>query len=171
MDENHQRILNEIDTCDVMKNMVFILVSTDSNQDRDIRERAVAKVKTHPQWQQELIRLLQTDWAPEAFNFLASNDVDDPLLFGEPVKAGILIQARLIRESIRNSSHSSHFYPGRFGWEVERAVRTADKFKNQGVDLRPAVQELRAALDEPSEYEKPVFTCIKILDKWLKENK
>jgi hypothetical protein len=169
-DDNHQRMLADIDSCDVMKNMVFILVMTDANQDADVREKAVAKVKTNPQWQQELVARLQNDWAPEAFNFLASNEVDDPSLFLEPVKAGVLIQAKLIRETIRQASHPSHFYPDQFKWEVERVLRTVDRFKNKGVDYLPAVKELRAAFNEPSEFEKPKWGAVEMVDEWLKEN-
>lgn len=169
-DSNQQRMLNEIDTCDLSKNMVFILVFTDANQSPQVRERAVAKVKTRPDWQEELVRRLQNDWAPESFNFLASNEVDDKSLFPEAVRQGVLIQARLIRESIRASSHPSHFYPGRFSWEVERVLRTVDRFEGLGVDFLPAVKELRAALDERSEYEKPKFQAASVLDKWIKKH-
>jgi hypothetical protein len=169
-DDNHQRMLADIDSCDVMKNMVFILVHSDANQYPDIREKSVAKIKTNPRWQQELIRLIQTDWAPEPFNFLASNDVDDPQLFLEPVREGVLIQARLIRETIRKASHPSHFYEGQFRWEVERVLRTVDRFKNKGVDYLPAVKELRAAFNEPSGFEKPKWGAVEMVDEWLKEN-
>ena len=169
-DSNHQRMLAEIDSCDVTKNMVFILVFTGDNQDPDIRENSVAKVKTNPQWQQELIRLLQTDWAPEPLQFLASNPVDDPEFFLEPVKEGVLIQARLIRQSIRNASHPSHFYEGQFTWEVERVLRTVDRFKGKGVDYVPAVKELRSAFNEPSEFDKPKWRAVKMVEEWLSKN-
>lgn len=170
-DENHQRMLADIDSNDVMKDMVFILVFTGDNQDPEIRARSVAKVKTHPQWQQELIRILETDWAPEALQFLASNDVDDPSLFLEPVRTGVLTQARLIRESIRNASHSSHFYPEQFTWEVERVLRTVDRFAGKGVDYTPAVREVREAFNESSEFEKPKWHCLSMLDKWLAKSR
>lgn len=169
-DNNHQRMLSEIDTCDVMKNMVFILVFTDANQDVDVKEKAVAKIKTNRKWQQELVARLKSDWAPEAFNFLASNAVDDPQLFTEPVKEGVLVQARLVRETIRRSSHPSHFYAGQFSWEVERVLRTVDRFNNQGTDYRSAVRALRAALDEPSEFKKPAFECTGLLNEWIKKH-
>jgi hypothetical protein len=166
-DENHLRMLQDIDSCDVSKDMVLILVMTDANQEKDIREKAVAKVKSNPHWQQEIIRYLGSDRAPEAFNFLASNEVDDKQLFPEAVKMGILNQARLIRESLRSFSHPSHVYPEIFTWETERVLRTVDKFDNMGLDYRSAVQELRLAMDEPVTFEKPVLKCVKILDKWL----
>jgi len=168
--KNHNRMLSEIDSCDVSKNMVFILVFTDANQDKEVRERAVAKVKTNPQWQQEIIARLKNDWAPEAFNFLASNNVDDPKLFAEPVKEGIQIQARLIRESIRKASHPSHFYQGQFSWEVERVLRTAERFSNNGTDYLLSIKAVRAALNEPTEFEKPAFECIPLLDEWIKRH-
>ncbi len=160
-------MLQDIDSCDVLKDMVFILVMTDANHDPDVRNKAVSKVKTNPKWQEELIRLLESDWAPEAFNFLASNEVDDKSLFPEAVKLGVLNQARLIRESLRSVSHPSHLYPEKFTWETERVLRTVDKFDNLGSDYRPAVQELRMAMDEHITFEKPVLNCVKILDKWL----
>ncbi len=169
-DANHQRMLNDIDSCDVMKNLVFILVFTGDNQDPEIRERAVAKVKTHPEWQQELIRLLQTDWAAEPFQFLASNNVDNRALFPEPIRIGVLNQARLFRESIRRSSHPSHFYPELFLWETDRVLRTVNKYRGMGVDFRPAIRELRGALNEPSDHEKPEFKCIALIEQWLKDN-
>lgn len=170
-DANHARILQDIDSCKVETDMVFILVFTDANQRQDIREKALAKIKTNPRWQQELIRLLQSEgWAPEAFNFLASNPVEDSSLFPEAVKAGVLHQAALIREDIRRASHPSHLYPDLFYWEVERALRTVDRFAGMGVDYRPAVQELRAALDEPAEVDKPQFRCQRLLDDWLAQH-
>lgn len=166
-DSNQRRMLSEIDSCDVSKDMVFLFVFTDANQDQVVRESALAKIKTNPAWQQEIIRRLQNDWAPEAFTFLASNPVDNPELFPEPIQQGILIQARLIRESIRRSSHPSHFYPGLFYRETDQVLRTVDRFPE--IDYINEVKELRAALDEPSVFKKPAFRCIGMLDKWLKK--
>jgi len=169
-DKIHQNHLNQIDTTDVMKDMVFILVFTDSNHDADVRERALAKIKSRPDWQEELVRRLQNDWAPQAFTFLASNEVDDKSLFPEPVREGVLIQARLIRESIRRCRGAFDMYPDLFSWEVDRALRTVDRFQGMGVDYRPAVQELRNALDEKADFEKPKLHAQRLLDKWLSKH-
>lgn len=169
-DKIHQDHLNHIDTTDVMKDMVFILVFTDANHKADVREKALAKIKTRPDWQEELVRRLQNDWAPEAFTFLASNEVDDKTLFPEAVRQGVLIQARLIRESIRNCRDKYDLYEGRYTWEVDRVLRTVDKFVGMGVDYRPAVQELRNALDERTDFEKPRLPAKGALDNWLKKH-
>jgi hypothetical protein len=147
--------------------MVFILVFTDSNHDADVRERALAKIKSHPDWQGEIIRILQEDYAPEAFTFLASNDVDDKKRFLEPVRQGVLVQARLIRQSIRRCRGDYDLRTDSFRWEVERMLRTLDKFKGLGVDYKPAVQEVRSALDEPTDFEKPQILAKQQLEKWL----
>lgn len=169
-ERNHNRHLADIDSCDVSKDMVFILVLTDANHDRDVRERALAKIKTRADWQEELIRRLDSGWASQVFIFLASNEVDDKQMFAEPVRAGILQQAEAIRASIRRSSHPSHFYPELFSWEIERVIRTVEKFKGLGVDYLPAMRELRAALDEPTSVEKSKLNCTATLDKWISNN-
>ncbi len=166
----HQDKLNEIDSTDLSKNMVFLFVLTDANQDPEIRQRALAKIKTRPDWQEEIARRLQNDWAPEAFNFLASNPVDKPELFAEPVREGIRIQARLIRETIRQARSSYDLYDGQFNWEVERVLRTVERFEGNGVDYKPAVAELRKALDERRDFEMPTFYCKKPLDRWLAQH-
>jgi hypothetical protein len=96
--------------------------------------------------------------------------VDDAAIFPEPIRIGILKQAGLIRTSIREASHASHFYPGQYTWEVERVLLTVDRFKEKGVDYRPAVRELRDAFNETSVFTKPKWNCIVLLDRWLKKN-
>ena len=86
------------------------------------------------------------------------------------MEKGIWSQARLIRESIRRSSIPEHLYEGQFSTEVRHALEAADQFQDQGVDFKPAVQELRNALEEPIGFEKLEFSCIKRLDKWLKKH-
>ena len=50
-------------------------------------------------------------------------------------------------------------------------LRTVDRFKNMGVDYAPAIKELRAAFDEPCDFEKPEWRCVKMIDDWLKANR
>lgn len=167
-DENHIRILADIDSCDVMTNMGSILVFTGDNQPEKIRSAAVAKVKTNPEWEKELLRLFESDWTESVFQFLSSNEVDHPSLFEEPVRKGVLRQAELIRESIRRASQPHHLYAGQFTWEVDHVIRSVDRFQTKEIDYVPAMKELRAAFNEPSEFDKPKFSCISMLDKWIK---
>lgn len=167
-DENHVRILAEIDSCNVQTSIGSILVFTGDNQPEKIQNAAVTKIKTNPEWEQELLRYLDTEWAPEVFQFLASNDVDHPSIFEAPIQKSVLIQAGLFRERIRRCSHPSHFYASMFNWDTERVIRTVDKFQSKEIDFVPAMKELRASLDEPSGYDKPKFSAATMLDKWIK---
>ncbi|MFN0175372.1 MAG: hypothetical protein ACKVU0_12035 [Saprospiraceae bacterium] len=166
----HQDHLNSIETCDVTKNMSNIMVYTDANHDKDVREKALAKIKTNPEWQQELVRLLENKGGSEAFTFLASNEVDDKTMFLVPVNTGVLSLADWVRRKIREASQPHHFYQDQFSWEMERMLRTVDKFKGLGTDYRPAIREVRAAFDEPTEVKKPKYNCITSLESWIKRN-
>lgn len=166
LDSFEEGILLNIDTCNIQKDLVFMLVHTDDNQKPIIREHALAKIKTRADWQEELVRRLDSGWAEEVFTFLASNEVDDKSLFPEAVRLGVLNQAKIIRQKIRESRDLSG---GQYTWEVDRVLRTVEKFEGMGVDYLPAVRELRAAFDEPSPFEKPSFRAAQMLDKWLKK--
>jgi len=164
----HQMHLSEIEANDPMTNMARILVFTDRNHDAEVREKALAKMKSNPDWQAELVKMLEGNAAQEAFTFLASNAVDDKAGFAEPVNTGILSTADWIRRTISRSSHEAHFHEGQFAWEIERMLATADTFQGLGVDYLPAVRAVRAALDEPNVHKKIRFSCTATLDRWIK---
>ena len=170
LDANDERMLTEIDACDMSKDGVFLYVFTDDNHHKRVRERAIAKIKTQADWQEELIRRLNNGWAEEAFTFLASNEVDDKNLFPEAIRAGILNQAEIIREGLRRWSHPSHVDASQGAWAVERLLRAVKKYEGMGVDYRPAMQELKAAFDEPIRFDKPKFSAVSLIDEWLKNH-
>lgn len=75
-------ILKEIDSCDVLTNMGFIFIFTGDNQPKKIQNAAVAKkIKTNPGDENKTTQVSRHDWAPDVFQFLASNDVDHPFHF------------------------------------------------------------------------------------------
>lgn len=159
-----QGILQNIDKCDLQKDMIFLMVHTDRDRNPIIRERAVAKVKTRPDWQEELVRRLDTGWAEEVFTFLASNEVDDKTLFPDAIRKGILQQATIIRERIRESRS---FRGLGFDVAVRNVLTTVEKYEGMGVDYRPALQTLRDALNGPPESEEATAVGQRALDKWL----
>jgi hypothetical protein len=111
--------------------------------------------------------MLEENGNTEVFQFLASNDVDDPTLFIEPIQKGIFHQAAAARQRIREVWHASNFYSGMFGWETEWILRTVEKYEKLGGNYLEAVKAFRAALDEPSDFEKTEFEAMRILDKWI----
>lgn len=157
----------------VVNDLINILVYTDGNQDLEVREKALAKIKSNPNWQQVLVEALQNENAPTVFTFLASNAVDDKALFAEPVRKGILQLADGIRRDIRQCSHPSHFYADQFSWDIDRMLATVEHFKDTGTDYLPAMREVRAALDEPSDppgLKKVEFKAVSTLDWWIKQS-
>lgn len=159
-----QGILQKIDTCDLQKNMIFLMIHTDRNNNPIVREKAIAKVKTRPDWQEELVRRLDTGWAEDVFTFLASNEVDDKTLFPDAVRKGILQQATIIRERIRQGGS---FRGLGFDRSVRKVLTTVEKYEGMGVDFRPAMQTLRDALNGPPEAKEATADCKEALDKWL----
>lgn len=169
LDSFEQGLVQKIDSTDVMTGMGSLLVHTPASRKRIIREKALAKIKSRPDWQEELARLLTTRWAPEALGFLADNEVENKALFANPVREGILVQAAEIRRSIRDTNHRDNLYAGRFYSEVRTVLEVLKRFKDANIDYRPAVQELRNAFNEPCRYDKPDFKAPELLDKWLKQ--
>jgi len=157
-------ILQNIDTCDLQKNMIFLMVHTDRQRNPIIREKAIAKMKTRPDWQEELVRRLDTGWAEDVFTFLASNEVDDKTLFPDAVRKGILQQAIIIQERIQEGGS---FRGMGFEGPVKKVLTTVEKYEGMGVDFRPAMQTLRNALNGPPEADKATADSKKALDKWL----
>lgn len=166
LDGFEQNTLAEIDACDVQNEMVLLLVHTDRQRNPQVRERAIAKIKSRADWQEELIRRLDSGWAEEVFTFLASNEVDHPG-FPPAVEKGIFQLAHSIRERMPDCRT---FYPDQYESATRNVLMTVDKMKDRGVDYRAAIQHLRAAFDTPAQVEKPVFHAQKMLDKWLKSH-
>jgi hypothetical protein len=168
-DENDLRMIGEIERHDASKGLSNLLIFTDFNKDKSVREPALAKIKSQPDWQQQLAEGLRKRWATEVFTFLAGNEVDDKNLFAEPLHAGILMQAELIREKIGEAYQGHHLYEGQFMWETERVLKTLERFEGNGQDYRPEMQVLRKAFNASSKIRKPNFVCLRYLDNWLKK--
>jgi hypothetical protein len=158
--------LTEIESSDVKENIVRLLEFTGGLYPKEVRDKASAKIKTNPDWQKELINMLENDQALYAFNFLQTNDVVDKNLFLQPVLTGVMSVAGYIRHTIQGTSPSA-FDDGLFSDEVNRVLRTVEKFEGNGVDYLPAVREMRAALDEPVGGKKIKFDCRDVLDSWI----
>ncbi len=162
--------MNQIDAVDVNNGIWSLLIYTDKNQHPEIREKALAKLKTRSDWEQELLRLLNSDSAPEAITFLASNDVTDKAIFSQALIQGILNQSKLIRENIRQCRDKYDLYEDKFCWEVERIILSVDRFVYLNVDYQPALQELYKSLDEPTNFKKPKLRAKSILNKWIENH-
>jgi hypothetical protein len=169
-ERRQQERLNHIQSCDPASfEVVTILVYTSEYLDAIVREKALEKIKSNPQWEQHLVDLIDQHAVIEVSYFLADNEVEDKAFFAEPALRVLLGTAEYIRNTIQRASHSSYFYENQFVAEVDRAIRIADRFGDQQ-SYREGIEAIRAALDEPSEYKTIRFRAERKLDQWLKAN-
>jgi hypothetical protein len=169
---NDQRMITEVESANVLSDVDFlqIMVFADDNKDSSVVNKAVAKIKSRPDWQETMVMFLKNDGALEVFNYLASHDPEKKELFPAAVNKGMYSVADYIRNRINEGSQSHHFYPDQYSWEVERALRSADRFKDMGVDFVPAAKAIKEALLQPHQIPRQPFNCIKRVDQWLKKN-
>lgn len=165
-----QGLVQQIEATNAQEGIVGLLVHTPKGRHPVIRERALAKIKSRIDWQEELARLLQTQAASEVLAFLASNEVADHALFAAAMPQGLAQVAIEIRRSIHLSNHPSNLYAGMKSTEVRLALEVASVYQARGVDLRAAVQEMKRAFDEPTPYDKPTFSAVAGIDRWLAKN-
>ena len=161
--------LAQIESVDIATEMLWLLDLTGGLYPPQVREKAAVKFKTHPEWQSELIRILQTDQALVAFSFLAYHDVEDKNLFPVPVNKGLHEVAVFIRHTIQGTLPDD-FEPTMYSDEVDRVLKTISKYEGMGVDFLPAVKQIRSALDEPVAGKKIQFNCSKSLDDWIQNH-
>lgn len=170
----HQHHLDKIAAHQPTDPLVEILALTGRYHDADVRNAAIEKLKSHPDWEEELIRLLnETEWQSQVYQFIDGNEVPHPELFVEPINRSIRRCAEEIRSRITGANdlqdwHFEHF-------SIDRVLRAIDDqfSKVPGADFRPAVRELRAALGtpKPERFNKVQFTTTQIVDDWLKKNR
>ena len=161
--------LTQIESADVTTEMLWLLDLTGGLYPPQVRDKAAAKFKTYPDWQNELVRILQTDQALIAFSFLAYHDVEDKTLFPAPINQGLHEVAVFFRHYIQ-ATLPDDFDPTMYSDEVDRVMKTLSKFEGMGVDYLPAVREIRSALDEPIAGKLMKFNCAAVLDKWITEH-
>lgn len=168
---NEKRILNDIDTCDVTRDLLAILVYTDYTQKTQIRKRAISKVQSNAAWEQELVNILGTPYATEAFTFLGSNSVDHPAEFVNPVRNGILLEAGKIKAIISKASSSYDLFGDQFLWEIERILLTVNKLAPQQHDFTKEILVLQLALRQNSRFRPRKFSAEIAVEDWLAVHK
>ncbi|MEO6039465.1 MAG: hypothetical protein ABIQ93_13715 [Saprospiraceae bacterium] len=160
------RRLDEIGRAELPADLVRILEMIRIAYPPEVREAAVAKVSSYPEWPQKLLFFLENDHAPEAICWLAYNDVPDKKQFAEPLRKGILAVADGVRAKIQVTSPSD-FSRHEYSDDVTCVLRAVERFEGLGTDFRTAVQALRSALDEPLGRKIQPFAASAILDDWL----
>lgn len=137
----------------------------------DIRQAAIARIKTRPNWELELLRLLTDQNAyQEVYFFLDGNLVEHPKSFVEPLKQSILWLSETIEYDVKHS----YLQPWNFGsYGIVPLLTAIDKqFANQAVDFYPSVVKLQQALNSPrpEQFKGVHFAVTDEVDGWLKRH-
>lgn len=153
--------------------LVYILSLTGRFHDDDVRLAAVAKVKSNPDWENELINLLETpDYIPYVYQFIDGNRVDHPDKFILPIQNSLNLLAQTIKDQIRNSNNLQdwHFE----SLSIERCIRAIDEqfSQNGGQEFVQPLQNVLRALQgpRPERFKDVSFTIEKTVKDWLKKH-
>jgi hypothetical protein len=168
--KQHNRYHQEIKAFKTSDNILTIIAFTGRFHDEDVRTAALAKIKSKPDWEDELLAILESpDYFSEAYTFLDGNAVDHPERFAEPLRQSIFRLADEIHNRIKDSNNLQDWHFDHFG--IERLFRAIDEqFADSGVDYVPAVQALQKALNTrpPERFKNVRFTVTPTVDGWLK---
>lgn len=179
--ETLEKITNHSDS-----SILFLLDYADIKKDNTLRKAAIAKIKTHPDWEEQMLTILMqqdlaTVWAYEAkaqhvYSFLDENKVVHPEKFIEPIKYNL--KAYAIRaESDLNDPYSRELWS--LNLEVFCRVLEA-QFKDYAQAFKPGMLKLQQTLataypERISEnhikgYNKTVKAYRLAVKKWLEAN-
>ncbi len=172
-DHWHQEVLKDIAAHKITDPIINLLSQTTQVRPDDTRQAAVAKVKMHPNWEAELLDLLNDKRLyREVYYFLDGNAVPHPEQFAQPLNRSILWLAETIKADIPNSNNLQHWSYD--SYQVDNLLRAIDEqFMNQGVDFYPNVVKLKQALQTtpPERFKDVRFTITSVVDSWLKKQK
>lgn len=167
--EQHNYYHDQINAFKSDGNILNIIALTGRFHDEDVRTAALAKIKSKPGWEDELLEILDSpDYFYHAYTFLDGNDVDHPERFAEPLKKSIFVLAEEIHDLIENSNNLQGWHFDHFG--IDRLFRAIDEqFADSGVNYVPAVLALQKALNTrpPERFKNVKFAIKPLVDRWL----
>ncbi len=112
---HHQEHLDRIAKQTPEDSIVNILCFTGRYHDPEVRNAAIAKVKSHANWEDEMIKILnESSFSSEVYSFIDGNLVDHPERFIEPIKQSLRNHADEIKRRIKDATnlqpwHMEHF--------------------------------------------------------------
>ncbi|GAB3913631.1 hypothetical protein GCM10028803_58030 [Larkinella knui] len=172
-DRLHRENLETIAAQKVDDPIVTLLGYSGRYQPDDVRQAALAKIKAHPNWEAELIALLQSEWRyKEVYYFLDGNAVEHPEQFVTPLNQSIGQLSARIRADIQDSNNLQHWSFDMYG--IDQLLRALDQqFLNQGVDFYPSIVKLQQALNtpKPERFKDVRFSITATVDQWLVRHK
>ncbi|WP_040005779.1 hypothetical protein [Fibrisoma limi] len=172
-DQWHQQNLDYIASQTSKDPIINILSYTNRFQYEDVRQAALEKVKAHPDWEAQILALLDHErTAREVYYFLDGNEVTQKEAFAKALNESLLPLATSIAADIRDSNNLQNWSFDMYG--IERVLRAIDEqFQDMGVDFYPNVYRLRQALatTPPERFKGVTFNVTQVIDRWLQSHK
>jgi hypothetical protein len=172
-DRLHRESLETIAAQKVDDPIVTLLGYSSRYQPDDVKQAALAKIKVHPNWEAELIALLQSEWRyKEVYYFLDGNAVEHPEQFVGPLNQSISQLSASIRADIKDSNNLQHWSFDMYG--IDQLLRALDgQFLNRSVDFYPSIVKLQQALNtpKPERFKDVRFSITGSVDQWLAAHK
>lgn len=143
-DRRDQQMLAEVQGMDPLRDVAGLLNFSNVHESEPIRTLALAKLAQHPDLDAAIVRELVEGRAYEAIIYLQGSDPPHP----ERVAAAIAVGIERIATDLDDSIQRTHtLYPEQGEPEAMRILDVVARFKGHGVDYRPALARLRAALE------------------------
>ena len=172
----HQQRLEQVAAHKPDDSIFGLLGFTNQYQDDDVRQAALAKIKSHPDWETQLLDLLANPSSSYyVYSFLGSNPVGHPDAFIEPLNRSIALLSDDIKADI--NGRETNLQNWTFdAYNIEHLLRALDtQFGGQLVTFYPNVLKVQQALNTPGPYpegDKRVrFDVTDVVDGWLKAHK
>lgn len=170
--EYYQNSMAKIDSFEDGQSLVEILPFAGRYQDEDIRKRALEKIRARSNWEQELLKILQSETGNrDAYLFLECNRVSDRKRFAEAMDGSLRRMAPAIKQEVQDTNNMQDWS---FEWyRIESALEAIDfQFTGTGLDFVPAIEGIRSALDDhrPERFNKVQVKASVAVRKWLKKH-
>ncbi|GAB4014406.1 hypothetical protein [Spirosoma koreense] len=169
----HQQHLDEIAAHKPSDSILGLLPFTTQYQAEDVRQAALTKIKSHPDWEDLLLDLLANKYAyREVYSFLGSNPVAHPDAFIQPLNQSLAQLAADIKTDIETSKNLQDWSFDAYA--IDPLLHAIDtQFSGQFFRFYPNVMGLKQALSTtPPEHVKSVrFTATDLVETWLLTHK
>ncbi|GAB3800790.1 hypothetical protein GCM10028819_26790 [Spirosoma humi] len=169
----HQQHLDEIAAHRPEDSILGLLPFTTQYQAEDVRQAALTKIKSHPDWEALLLGLLGNKYAyREVYSFLSSNPVAHPDAFIQPLNQSLAQLSSDIKVDIDGSNNLQNWSFDSYG--IANLLQAIDsQFSGQIVTFYPNLIRLQQALNipPPERFKGIQFTVTGEVDSWLKVHK
>lgn len=173
VDSFQLKLLDDIKNYPSDKNIYGLMSPSNFMRPEVVREAALNKIKSRPNWENEILILLSDeDLYQYSYEFLSGNEVDHPELFKDAFSQSIKFLEKDAVDRIKNEmelNESSLDF-----MNIEAMLRSINtQFKDQAADFHPHIDQMLHSIltNIPKEQKKVKMNAVRAIEKWLRKNK